>query len=158
MHTITIQKIVALVLAALAVFIIAEGMTLSYYGRFGPGSGFLPIWVGGLLLVLSLILAVQSFRAADDGTLFLPGQGTYKRPLALAIACLLVLPALPLFGFRLTMFVFVLLVPAILERQRWPWAIAIAAIASFGIAAIFEGVLLVRLPHAAIAGLSHLGL
>ena len=43
MHTITIQKIVALVLAALAVFIIAEGMTLSYYGRFGPGSGFLPI-------------------------------------------------------------------------------------------------------------------
>jgi len=158
MHTITVQKVVALVLAALAVFIIAEGMTLSYYGRFGPGSGFLPIWVGGLLLVLSLILVVQSFRAADDGTLFLPGRGTYKRPLALALACLLVLPALPLFGFRLTMFVFVLLVPAILERQRWPWAIAIAAIASFGTAAVFENVLLVRLPHAAIGGLSHLGL
>jgi hypothetical protein len=158
MRTITIQKIMALVLVAISVFLIVEGTQHSYYGRFGPGSGFFPIWVGGLLLVLSLALLGQSLALAGDTRTFMPDGAAFKRPLILAAACVVVVPALSIFGFRLTMFVFVALVPMILQRQRWYVALSVAAVASFGAAYLFERVLYVRLPHVTLPFLAGLGL
>ncbi|ODT81235.1 MAG: hypothetical protein ABS76_12360 [Pelagibacterium sp. SCN 64-44] len=158
MSMITVQKMAAVLLMAGGAFIVWQGSLLTYYGRLGPGPGFLPVWVGGALLVLSTILLVQSFLASNDGEPFLPEKGAYKRPLLLALACLLTALALPVLGFRLTIFVFVLLVPLILGRQRWFVAVAVAAVMSFGTAYLFENLLNVRLPHIGIDALRALGL
>jgi hypothetical protein len=158
LRTVTVQRIVALVLTALGLFLVQQGMQHAYYGRLGPGSGFFPIWVGALLAALSFLLFLQSFFLAEDPGRFIPDGALFRRPLILAVACAAVVPALAVFGFRLTMFVFVLLVPFILERQRWYVSVAVAAVASFGTAYVFEHVLLVRLPHAHLPFLNGFGL
>ena len=158
MRTITAERIAALVLAAIGLFLVQQGAQYTYYGRFGPGSGFFPIWVGALLAGLSLMLFLQTFFVPRDLGRFIPDRALFRRPVILALACAVVLPALTIFGFRLTMFVFVALVPFIIERQRWYVSVAVAALASFGTAFVFERVLQVRLPHASLGILNGLGL
>lgn len=52
-----------LVLAALGAFILQQSVQWEFLGRNGPGVGFFPLLYGGLILVLSLVLAVKSLRA-----------------------------------------------------------------------------------------------
>lgn len=157
MRSLAVQRIVALVLTAIGLFLVQQGMQHTYYGRFGPGPGFFPIWVGALLAALSVLLFLQSCFLAEDLGRFIAEGALFRRPLILTAACAAVVPALAVFGFRLTMFVFVLLVPLILERQRWYVALAVAAVASLGTAYVFEQLLLVRLPHASLGFLNGLG-
>lgn len=158
MRTITVQKIAALLLAGLGAFLLYHGAQGTYYGRFGPGSGFFPIWVGAFLTGMALILLIQSFVQAGDVSAFFPDREVLMRPLIVAAASVALVPALGLFGFRLSMFVFVLLMPMILARQKWWVALLIAVVASFGTAWVFESLLRVRVAHATIPFLNGLGL
>jgi hypothetical protein len=101
---------------------------------------------------------LQTFLVGGDLGRFIPDRDLFRRPVILALACVVVLPALTIFGFRLTMFVFVALVPFIIERQRWYVSVGVAAVASFGTAFVFERVLQVRLPHASLGFLNGIGL
>lgn len=158
MTTSSAQKIFSLVLAAVGGFILVQGMGLTYYGRFGPGSGFFAIWIGAPLLVLSVLLFTQTFWSREDMGQFFSGKGLWKRPLGLSLACAAVLPTLPLLGFRITMFFFVLLVPFILERQKWSTSLVVASVSSFGIAYVFETLLYLRLPQPSLSLLRSAGL
>ena len=40
-----------------------EGMSMRYWSsQYAPGPGFIPRWIGGIMIVLSVIAFVQSFR------------------------------------------------------------------------------------------------
>src|SRR4051812_12837436 len=49
-----------LVLAALGTFIVVQAKSWDYMTEEGPGPGFFPIWYGGVMVVLSLLLVAGS--------------------------------------------------------------------------------------------------
>ena len=157
MASLTVQKIVALLIAATGAFVLVEGLALPYYGLLGPGSGFMPTWVGAAVTGLALLLLAQSFIGTDDQGAFLAAGQSFRRPVVMGAACLALVIILPLLGFRLAMLVFLLAVPNILGRQRVLPMLVFAVLGSFGTAFVFEKLLLVRLPAAGLPILSGLG-
>jgi len=49
-----------LALAALGAYIVSQARAWDYMTEDGPGAGFFPIWYGGLMVVLSLVLVARS--------------------------------------------------------------------------------------------------
>lgn len=147
--------------AGLAVFgggIAWFGTGLSYYDLLGPGAGFFPIWLGLMLCASSLVVLGQSFFAEDDGaTLFQSSDGAV-RVAVLAASLFGVWLLLDLLGFRLTILLFMLLVPNLLGRQPPLRIVAVALVMSFGVAYVFERWLGVVLPKPAIPFLETIGL
>ena len=54
-----------LVLAALGAYIVKEAWSWEYLGVDGPGPGFFPLWYGGAMIVLSLLLVAGAVLKAD---------------------------------------------------------------------------------------------
>jgi len=129
-------------------FVIRESMEHSYYGTdFGPGPGFFSFWLGILLMVLSLIQIVGTFRRPaeplPDG--FVPDRNGVKRMLyilAALVACQFLMDWL---GFSLTMLVFCVFLFRMLGRQAWWVTVLLAVVGSFGMSYVF-GLLQVMLP------------
>jgi putative tricarboxylic transport membrane protein len=129
-------------------FVIRESLEHSYYGTdFGPGPGFFSFWLGILLMVLSLIQIVGTFRRPveplPDG--FVPDRNGVKRMLyilAALVACQFLMDWL---GFSLTMLVFCVFLFRMLGRQAWWVTMLLAVVGSFGMSYVF-GLLQVMLP------------
>jgi len=74
---------------------IAAWRTLPYTGEFGPDSGFLPLWLGVILVVCSVPVIVAAFRTEERSErLFRPETVTCLKVLVLIVAVFLVLPVL----------------------------------------------------------------
>jgi len=157
MRTGIVQKCTAVALLVLGMLTVWQGLGHSYYGRFGPGPGFFPVWVGALLMFMSAALLVSSFRESQ-AEMFLPSPDSLKRLLLLGGACATLVPALGLLGFRVSMFVFALFLPQVLGRRPWVQSLAMAVAAGFLVAWVFESFLNVRLPRSSIPMLRTLGL
>ena len=57
------EVVAGLLCGLFAALWIATALSLPYLGDYAPGSGFLPLWLGVCLLVLSTIHVVTSLRA-----------------------------------------------------------------------------------------------
>ena len=143
-----------------ALFVVYSGWRLKYYGALGPGPGFFPVWIGALLAVVGLVALVQTWvgAARDDKRAFVDDHSGGRRVLAIVLALLGVGLGLKFLGFRLTMLVFVLMVPSIIERQKWWLRITLALLLSFGVGLVFERWLGVELPRPSIEWLQDAGL
>ncbi len=141
-------QVTAVVLAGLAVFVIREAMTYDYMTAIGPGGGFFPLWLGAILLVLSVALFVQ-VTATETRPLepdFFPRRGGLLRIVTILIAIGFTAALLKPLGFRLTMLAFLVVLLRVLGRQHPLVTAAIAAIGSFGVAYVFTHWLRVALP------------
>ena len=132
------------------------------YWKAGPGPGFFPLWLGVLLCVLAVLWAWQVLRPNTPGTTpesTSDAEPSERRQAALVLAGLVVLvPLLDLFGYQLAMFLFVLYVLLVVSRRKPLGALVIAALAGFGVYALFANVLQVYLPTASLGFLAQLGL
>lgn len=60
---IKLDTVVCSCFLAFGVFFFYNATKLTYWGsRYAPGPGFIPSWTGGLLIFLSLIALIQSFK------------------------------------------------------------------------------------------------
>lgn len=143
---------------ALGALLVGMGFQLKYYLRTGPGPGFFPIWVGGTLIVFSLAMLVQSLFDRSPSERFFPDREAAWRIFAVTLSLPLTWFGLQYLGFRITMLLFALIVPRIIRKQSAPVTVAIALLASFGVAYAFEHWLGVYLPRAAYEPLERLGL
>ena len=91
------------IIAGLAVFLLGIAttffawQTLPYSGDFGPGPGFLPLWLGVALTVCSIPVIITDLRNTDRSErLFQPETWKCLKVLILVVAVFL---ALPVFGF-----------------------------------------------------------
>jgi putative tricarboxylic transport membrane protein len=138
------------VLLALGAFIVYESLGHNYYGSdFGPGPGFFSFWLGILLMAMSLIQIVMTFRRTGeplpDG--FIPGRDGVKRMLAIMGALVVSLIVMQYLGFSLTMLGFsVFLLRTLGRRQSWWVTLTLSVIGSFGTYYLF-GLLQVALPR-----------
>lgn len=147
-----------ILLACFAGFLIFNGLHLKYYVRTGPGPGFFPIWIGGLLALGAMSLLVKSYFDDADGENFFQSQEAALGVIWVVAALVITWFGLKYLGFRLAILFFCLIVPRVFGTQPIVTTIAVAVFASFGVAYAFEKWLGVFLPEPAFEMLKILGL
>ncbi len=155
-----IHQAAALCFLAFSAFVAWESWGWEYYTKLGPGAGFFPLWLAGLLGVLALVWLVQvSGRAGQPAeSAFLPPRGGLVRILTILAALLAVTGSMELLGFQLTMFLFLGFLLLVLGRQTLWLTLVIALLGSVGVYRLFGGYLDVQLPPASVGWLAGLGL
>jgi putative tricarboxylic transport membrane protein len=154
---------VAVFFAGVGIACVAVGLGYQYYDLMGPGAGFFPIWIGVLLTALSVAVLVQGLRSApapgeaEADEPFFPSPAAAYRILGLLVALFVVCWLLDVLGFRLTIFVFALIGPRLIEPQPLVRSLVVALLCSFGVAYGFESWLQVQLPSPSIGVLDDLG-
>ncbi len=136
------------VLLAFGAFVVRESLYHRYYGSdFGPGPGFFSFWLGILLMVLSLIQIILSWRRPAEPLPagFVPDRDGVKRMMYIIGALVAAQFLMTILGFSLTMLGFCIYLLRRLGRQSWWLTLVLAVAASFGTAYLF-GLLQVMLP------------
>jgi putative tricarboxylic transport membrane protein len=121
-----------------------QSLTLSYSGADGLGPGFFPLWLSGMLIILSLCYIYTTFKSEESESEPMP-RGTELKNIVFILASMLIyLSVVPLLGFVLssTIFLFALL----FRYYRWHLNIGISVGASLFLFWIFAKVLSVTLP------------
>ena len=112
-----------------------------------PGPGFLPFFSGLALMVVSLFVLVPAFtRRERDEERFFPERDSLKK-LLFALAALMAFGvAMVHLGYLLTTFLFMFIVPWIMEPTRWRSFGVLALVAALMSYLLFEAFLEVQLP------------
>jgi len=134
---------VALLLFGLGGALEARRLTLGTAGN--PGPGFFPFWLAvGLCAVGTTLLLV---RPAAAPLLVAPSERLRSSKVLLALAASAVYAfALPLLGFVVSTFLFLLVMLTAIERRRWISSLAIAAASAAACHVLFKTWLDVQLP------------
>jgi putative tricarboxylic transport membrane protein len=134
-----------LALAALGTYIVVQARGWVYMNEDGPGAGFFPIWYGGLMVVLSLLLVVGAVVKPS------PASEVRWKDVSRALVCWVAFTAsvalMPLLGFVVSFALLTFFVVRVMcgERHRTAFVVAIAGAAAFY--ALFEMALDLSLPH-----------
>ena len=89
-------EIVAGLLCGLfAVLWIATALGLPYMGQYAPGSGFLPLWLGVCLLVLSTVHVVSCLRAPPAAV----AAGHWRKVVAVMLGLVICVAVIEPVGF-----------------------------------------------------------
>jgi putative tricarboxylic transport membrane protein len=125
-------------LSGLAALVVAgvlgyQAAGLTYYTRLGPGPGFFPRWLCGLLAVLALAVIARATWSRDGAASRIPApdRPAARRILVVVAALVAVAMVTTTLGFRLTMLAFYLTVIGTLGRWRWIETPALAVLGSF---------------------------
>lgn len=155
------RQVTGMLVVALGAFLAWQGTLLRIEGDFGPGPGFFPFWIGlgvaTLGVAWSARLAFGQAGAVADGAAFLPPRGT-RLVIAATIGALVAFMLLlrPL-GFDLSMLALLLALFFLVDRSHAVAKVVIAFVSSFGVHWVFETLLAVPLPNAALPFLRQLG-
>ena len=145
-------QITGLVLLPLALFLGYHASRLSYYTSIGPGPGFFPVWLCGLLALLAIVMIVQaSFGSPEPMPVgfFADRLGVLR--IAAAVAGLFATAGLMgVLGFRFTTFAFYVVLLLVLGRRNPIEIAALAAVGSLGVYTLFSQVLSRPLPIGAL--------
>ena len=125
-----------------------KAAALPYYTRIGPGPGFFPRWLCGILALLSLGVIARATFGRDDAAarIALPDRQAALQIVGVVVALFAVAAATTTLGFRLTMLAFYLVVLGMLGRWRWIETPVLAVLGSFAIYYLFVEWLRLPLP------------
>jgi putative tricarboxylic transport membrane protein len=141
------QQIAGLAMVPLALFLGYQALKLSYYTPGGPGPGFFPSWLCGLLAVLGVAMAYQAKLAPAAAE---SGFAISRVGLLRIVVSLLVLfgtaALMGVFGFRLTTAVFYVVLLLAFGRRNVIEITVLAAAGSLGVHFVFTSLLGQPLP------------
>jgi len=142
-------QIMCLAFVALSIVTLLLSFQYPYHDRLGPGPGFFPFWLAIITAALAVVLFWQitfTKAAPYPENRVLPNREGGKRILAIFIGLVVCLFLLDPLGFRISLFLFLLVLPLALGVRNWV-ALAIFAVAgSFGVFHVFFYWLKVPLP------------
>jgi putative tricarboxylic transport membrane protein len=132
----------------LAAFLGHQAAGLTYYTRLGPGPGFFPRWLCGILALLALAVIARATWGADGAAppISVPDRRAALRILIVVAALFAVAMLTTTLGFRLTMLAFYLTVIGALGRWRWIETPVLAGLGSFATYHVFVQWLRLPLP------------
>lgn len=137
-----------LFLLGLGIFIIREASRLEYIYEHGPGPGFLPLWIGIALSVLSAALVVKSVRLArPHEPAAKSGWRMLVKPMIAWSALLAMVFFADMLGFLLSFALVAAFLVFALDRQRLSVAMAASLGATLAFYLIFVYALGLRLPR-----------
>ena len=106
-----------------------SGMALwkyTYWGPTGPGSGFLPFWLGLAMAVLAAGLLLGTRRAGEPGARWFPeGVGLRRLAIVLGVAAGLV-ALLKVVGMAVGTVLFLVVILRMVEGMAWRTVLAIS--------------------------------
>jgi putative tricarboxylic transport membrane protein len=130
--------------------VMEEARRMPASATFGPGPGFLPLWLGALLAVLAVLLTVGGWRTSGTGGRLFPGAAGLL-PVGLTLgglaAYILLMERL---GFLLATGLLAAFLLGVVERERWWMALVIGALNTLALYVIFYRLLGVSLPRNAL--------
>ena len=142
--------VTAFLFTLFGLFIISECRNLSYWSEFGPGPGFLPLWIGICLTLLSFSLFIQSLRSKGKQNGEEPFFSSWKdlRRVGLIILAYCSLGILVRWlGFHLLSAFFVFFAIAFVERKRWWVALVCGVLTALSFYVIFDVLMKSELPR-----------
>lgn len=117
----------ALLLAFAVAFSAGALKYYTYWGPGGPGSAFLPFWLGVVMCLLAGLLLVDAVRSRDPGGAWLPrGKGLRRIGVVLG-ATIAFVALLKVVGMILGTALFLIFLLRALDRKPWPLTLSVAA-------------------------------
>jgi putative tricarboxylic transport membrane protein len=98
----------------------------TYWGPGGPGSGFLPFWLGLTMAILAAGLLVKATRGREDAGRWLPEGAGRRRLLAVLGVTAGLIAVLKIVGMAVGTVLFLVALLRFVERMRWRSTLAIA--------------------------------
>jgi hypothetical protein len=121
------DRIAGAVLLALGVAFAAGALKYyTYWGPGGPGSAFLPFWLGVVMAVLAAMQLAGAVRSRDPGPEWLPGGEGRKRIAVVLGVTIAFVALLNLVGMILGTALFLIVLMRALDRIAWPLTLAVA--------------------------------
>ena len=116
----------AALLASGVAFSAAALKYYTYWGPGGPGSGFLPFWLGIVMAMLAGLLLVGALRSPEAGAGWLPRGEGLKRLVAVLVVTAAFVALLPVVGMMLGTVLFLVALLRFLEGYRWVVTLGVA--------------------------------
>ena len=133
---------VVLVLGLAAIYLSSQ---LEYYSEDGPGPGFLPLWLGVVLIGCAIFIIINVLKKHDKiGTFFKPRT---KLGLRVLIIIFIVFLLLPLLGFSIGLALLVGITMRIIGKHRWVSCSLTAVVTAICIHLVFISWLTIPLPQ-----------
>lgn len=132
------------IIALFSIVFLIQSLTYPYTGTLGLGPGFLPVWISGIMLVLSICYIFESIKgenANDDP--FPKGEGL-KKILFIIGSIILFLILLSFIGFVLSSIIFLFIL--LFRSYKWYTGLGISVAVSIFLFWLFGSVLSVPLP------------
>lgn len=124
------DRITAAVLLAFSLAFAAGGLKYyPYWSDTGPGSGFLPAWLGGVMAALALLMLLRRPRAADAPLDWVPRGESARRVIALVAASVLYVALLKPLGMIVASALYLAFVMRYFERHAW-WLTVVVVLAA----------------------------
>jgi hypothetical protein len=141
------ERTIGVLLILVGIVWMTESLTLTYMSEFAPGSGFLPFWLGALLVGLSLLLVFQTFGAERAG----PAEdaappGAWRKNAAIALGLVASVVAIEWVGFALAVAAYLVFLVRGVERRPWRAALGLSLGTTASLFLIFKAWLKVPLP------------
>ena len=141
------QALAGLFLSALGIFILLEAISLDYTSDFGPGPGFLPLWLGIIITCLSLLLIFTTVRKNLTVEIISAGPSSkLTRSLVSWFAIMLSVALLAFLGFYASFGILTAFLVLTMERRSVFAALAVAIGSALGFYLIFSLALRAPLP------------
>lgn len=135
-----------LCLIGLGIFIIQQALQLDYINEYGPGPGFLPLWLGiGFLALASSLVVMTILRPMSPAV----GGGSWKkttRALTTWGGLMAMTALLSRLGFILSFTLLTLFLVLVMDRRSPFTALAVGVGSAFGFYLIFAVALGLSLP------------
>ena len=134
-----------LALAALGAYILFTAYGWDYKTEEGPGPGFFPMWYGGIMLVLSILLVL--------GTVLKPSQhaevrwNDVKRAMSAWAAFVACVAIMKVVGFAIAFALLTVFIVKVMCGERLRTALVVAVAGSAGFYALFVWALDLSLPR-----------
>ena len=114
------DQVAGLALLVFGIWYIAVAVAqYPYWSSTGPGSGFFPVWLGGVMAVLALLLVARAARAREEGGSWLPRGHGLTRLVTVLVATALFVALLRTLGMILATVFFLTGILRFVEGYRW---------------------------------------
>ena len=133
------------VILAFAILFFILSFSYGYYTRFGPGSGFFPLWINGGLILLATLFIIESIKEEPGASNETWPKGKALANIVATIGSLVVFCVLvPLLGFVVPCTIMLSIM--LIFHYKWYVAITAALLSSILILVVFQSLLGLRLP------------
>lgn len=142
------DRVFALISIGIGIWLILESLRYNYMVKYTPGPGFMPFWVGVILLLFSAALLFESFQKKNhqEKKVLLPDRHTLYRVGLIAIVTAGLSLLMTRLGFMLSVILFVSVILFFLEKLTLVKSLVTGLIMSACIYLIFEYWMEIGLP------------
>ncbi|MBD1379552.1 tripartite tricarboxylate transporter TctB family protein [Metabacillus arenae] len=129
-----------------SIFMVNSSLKYEYYGQYGPGPGFFPLWLSGLLGVFSILFILDSLRKNNRITFsdVFPKGKILLSVLKVVFSILLFILISPFLGYIISSILIMLIL--LIPDFKWITSISTAVSVTIVLFVVFNIILDIPLP------------